>query len=71
MSSYYLLAVQMESLFVELGQRAFRAFPGDGLAGRESLDNFARPYPHSSIVERLEPLMGQTDFRFFPFSGSE
>ena len=55
-------------LFVELGRKTFWTF--SVWRDQASLDNFARCEPHSSIIKRLAPLMGKTNFKFFPLSGS-
>jgi hypothetical protein len=36
-----------------------------------SLDAFAKSDPHRAIIGRLQPLMGQTRFEFFPIAGSD
>jgi hypothetical protein len=36
---------------------------------RENLDAFAGSDPHRRIIQRLQPLMGQTRFEFFPLGG--
>jgi quinol monooxygenase YgiN len=36
---------------------------------RAALDLFARSDPHTKIIKRLHPLMGQSQFEFFPLPG--
>lgn len=57
------------ALDAELGRRTFWTF--SVWEDRASLDAFAASDPHRAITRRLQPLMGQTRFEFFPIRGSE
>ena len=56
-------------LFAELGRKTFWTF--SVWRDQESLDAFARGEPHQTIMKRLQPLMGKTNFKFFPLAGSD
>jgi quinol monooxygenase YgiN len=57
------------ALFAELGRKTFWTF--SVWRDQESLDSFARGEPHRTIIKRLSPLMGKTNFKSFPIDGSE
>jgi len=55
------------ALDAELARKTFWTF--SVWQDRSSLDAFARSDPHRKIINRLRPLMGKTQFEFFPIAG--
>ena len=56
------------ALDAELAHKTFWTF--SVWEDQASLDAFASSEPHSAIIRRLRPLMGQTRFEFFPVPGA-
>jgi quinol monooxygenase YgiN len=56
------------ALDAELAHKTFWTF--SVWEDQASLDAFASSEPHSAIIRRLRPLMGQTRFEFFPAAGA-
>src|SRR5215467_8146562 len=57
------------ALDAELGRKTFWTF--SVWEDQASLDAFAGSDPHRAITRRLQPLMDQTHFEFFPIPGSD
>jgi hypothetical protein len=57
------------ALDAELGRKTFWTF--SVWQDRASLQSFAAADPHRLIIQRLRPLMGHTQFAFFPVTGAE